>query len=249
MKVYKLINHNLIKESTIYSALDIDLNSKQIISFVGGGGKTTSIYSLGKELSTLGKKVIIITTTHMQTPKNWIAYNDNIDLIKSKLKSESLIVVGTEGKSGKISAVNEKVAYDLYEICDCLLVEADGAKMLPLKAPESHEPVILRNTTMIVGVAGIDSLNKTINTICHRPHKVCELLKTDLQHKITIQDISEILSSPRGQAKLVDEFNNIEYRCIINKADNLSLVYKAKNVLEYLSCKNIKGIITSYRDE
>ena len=35
--------------------------------------------------------------------------------------------------------------------------------MHPLKVPANYEPVILKNTTMVVGVAGIDSLFKSIN--------------------------------------------------------------------------------------
>lgn len=55
--------------TSLIQALNIDINKKMIISFVGGGGKTSSIYELGSELSKLGKKVIITTTTHMQMPE------------------------------------------------------------------------------------------------------------------------------------------------------------------------------------
>ena len=45
--------------------LDIDVNSKKIISVVGGGGKTSLIFRLAEELAEQGKKVIVTTTTHI----------------------------------------------------------------------------------------------------------------------------------------------------------------------------------------
>ena len=41
--------------------LDIDVNSKKIISVVGGGGKTSLIFRLAEELAEQGKKVIVTT--------------------------------------------------------------------------------------------------------------------------------------------------------------------------------------------
>ena len=40
----------------IYNALELNLNTGEIISVVGGGGKTTTIFQLAKELKTLDKK-------------------------------------------------------------------------------------------------------------------------------------------------------------------------------------------------
>ena len=68
-----------------------------------------------------------------------------------------------------LGKLGEKIAEKLINLCDFLLIEADGARMHPLKVPANYEPVILKNTTMVVGVAGIDSLFKSINKICHRP--------------------------------------------------------------------------------
>lgn len=62
----------------LYEGLEIDLNKKYVISFVGGGGKTTSIYKLADELTRKGKRVIVTTTTHMQMPKNKVILNNNI---------------------------------------------------------------------------------------------------------------------------------------------------------------------------
>lgn len=241
--------NNLIKEKKcLYEALEIDINEKNIISFVGGGGKTTSIYTLANELSCLGKKVIVTTTTHMRMPKDYINFNGDINDIKKRFMFNNLITVGIKDKNGKIASVGKEIAETLIELCDCLIIEADGSKMLPLKAPASHEPVILKNTTMIVGVAGIDSLFKSIKEICHRPEIVKNVLNKNEEEKISTRDIAKLLSSKEGQQKFIDKCYNARYRAIINKVDNEEILLLAEEICRFLAERNVKCIATSYKN-
>lgn len=241
---------NFVKEKKyLYEALEIDINEKNIISFVGGGGKTTSIYTLADELSCLGKKVIVTTTTHMRMPKDYINFNGDINEIKERFEFNNLVTVGIKDKNDKISSVGKEIAENLIELCDCLIIEADGAKMLPIKAPASHEPVILKNTTMIVGVAGIDSLFKSIKETCHRPEIVSKVLNENEEHQISTIDIAKLLSSKDGQQKFIDKCYNAQYRAIINKVDNEKLLLLAKEICGLLAERNIKCIATSYKNE
>lgn len=41
---------------------------RRVISLVGGGGKTTTMYALAEIFREEGKKVIVTTSTHLQTP-------------------------------------------------------------------------------------------------------------------------------------------------------------------------------------
>ena len=119
--------------------------------------------------------------------------------------------------------------------------------MLPLKAPASHEPVILKNTTMIVGIAGIDSLSKSIKDICHRPQHVCDILGKNQCDKISEKDIATLLSSENGQKKDIEKCDNAKYRAIINKVDNEELLYSAEKICKYLKEKDVQAVITSYK--
>lgn len=229
----------------LYEGLELDLDKKYVISFVGGGGKTSSIYKLAEELTQIGKRVIVTTTTHMQMPKDKVILNNNIFNIKEILDEGKFVTVGIKVKNDKIGSISVQGVNDLIEICDFLLIEADGAKMLPLKAPASHEPVILNITNMVVGVCGIDALGKRIKETCHRSNIVSEILRKSVEDIVEIEDIVSILSSKEGSLKDVNE-ETMSFRVIINKVDNEKLLKKATEIVRRLESKNIKAIITSY---
>ncbi|MFA9421857.1 MAG: hypothetical protein ACERLB_17060, partial [Gammaproteobacteria bacterium] len=52
---------------------------------------------------------------------------------------------------------------------DWVVVEADGSRMLPVKAPAEHEPVVPEETSLFVSVVGIDALDDSIERVAHRP--------------------------------------------------------------------------------
>lgn len=247
MKVFCYEDNKINKKKYLYESLGINNNEKNIISFVGGGGKTTSMYTLANELSNLGKKVLVTTTTHMHMPKDYINFKGDLNEIKERFKDSNLITVGIKDKNEKISSVGNEIAEILIELCDFLLIEADGSKMLPLKAPASHEPVILKNTTMIVGVAGIDSIGRTIKEICHRPEEVCNVLSKKPYDIIKEKDIAILLSSKEGQKKYLDKCDNAQYRALINKVDDDELLLYAENICKYLCEEGIQVVVTSYR--
>ena len=247
MKVFCYEDNKVNEKRYLYESLGININEKSIISFVGGGGKTTSIYTLARELSSIGKRVLVTTTTHMHMPKDYINFKGDINEIINRFKTTNLITVGIKDRDDKISSLGEEIAITLIELCDFLLIEADGSKMLPLKAPASHEPVILKNTTMIVGIAGIDSLSKSIKDICHRPQHVCDILGKNQCDKISEKDIATLLSSENGQKKDIEKCDNAKYRAIINKVDNEELLYSAEKICKYLKEKDVQSVITSYK--
>ena len=55
----------MIRTDSILKALDIDTDRYPVLSVVGGGGKTSLIFRIMEELTAVGKKVLITTTTHM----------------------------------------------------------------------------------------------------------------------------------------------------------------------------------------
>lgn len=260
MKFFKCENRKINEVKSLIQALNIDVNKKMIISFVGGGGKTTSIYELGLELSKLGKKVIVTTTTHMEMPKKNFVLTDKKSDLLNLLNVENMITVGQkciningnlnkdikEITIEKIKGFSMEYTRNLIEYCDFLLIEADGAKKLPLKMPAEHEPVILKESNLVIGVCGIDSIGKSIKDICYRKELIEKFLDVDEEHKINETDVAKILCSEKGQKKNV----NCDYKVIINKVDDDKKLNIAKNIFdEFLKLNVNELILTTFKSE
>ncbi|WP_160688130.1 selenium cofactor biosynthesis protein YqeC [Clostridium sp. C2-6-12] len=262
MKIFEFCNGEVKERQLIIDALKIDTNKKHIISFVGGGGKTSLIYELGKELSREGKKVIVTTTTRMFMPENKVILTGKREDIIRLLHSENMITAGMvdheekvkvqsnelkaestsynmERNKIKIMGLPEEIAETLIDLADFVLVEADGSRRLPLKMPAEHEPVILKGSNMVVGVCGIDAIGKTIKETCHRPNIVSEFLETMEEHIINESDVAKILLSHKGQRKNV----NCDYKVIVNKVDNEERLEIGKKIFHEISRLGGEGLV------
>ena len=57
-----------------------------------------------------------------------------------------------------------------------MVIEADGARCLPVKMPEAWEPVLHPQTDLFVGVIGLDALGQPLGKICFRRNLAAEFL-------------------------------------------------------------------------
>ena len=246
MKVFKCVNKDIKNENLLLEALGIDTNKKQIISFVGAGGKTSLIYELGEQISKLGKKVIITTTTHMFIPENNAVLTGKKEDMVNLLKNKNLITVGVKESLEKIKGLPTKMTEKLIELADFVLIEADGSKRFPLKVPDEHEPVILDGSDLVIGVSGIDAIGKTIKDTCHRPNLVADFLEVDINYIIRECDIAKIMLSDMGQKKNV----KCNYKIIINKVDDEELVAIALKISSECYKMGMKELIlTTFREK
>ena len=113
-----------------------------------------------------------------------------------------MLVIG-EIEGDKARGVSAEVPAQLLAApgVDFVLVEADGSRMLPAKAPAEHEPVISPETTLHIAVAGIDALAGTIGETCHRPDRVAQLLGLEVGESMSPADLAHLLCHANGGAK------------------------------------------------
>lgn len=242
MLIYQY-EQNLYKEKeTLIDALSLSLRNKEIIAFVGGGGKSSLIKKLSNELKELKKRVIITTTTHIYKPKHNVVLHENLDKIKDVLEKHCVVTVGLPSDNQKLKTFSDSFLAQLPNICDVLLIEADGSKHMPIKAPAIHEPVIPSYTTLVVGVTGLDCLGKPINEVSHRAEVLAKVLNKEQNDLLLPEDVATILESEQGQKKNV----TCRYEMILNKADNPELFEKALATASFLISK--KCIITSFQN-
>lgn len=230
------------KNGYFLNLLKLDVEKYPVIAVVGGGGKTSLIYRLNEELQAMGKKVIISTTTHM-------AYDPGLPLVRStELGKVSEIlekhgfaaVADVEASSGKLCSIDGTQLQRLVSFCDVMLIEADGAKHMPLKVPADWEPVIPDFTDVVVSVIGLDCLGKPICKTAHRAEYTSAFLKKNLDAPVTEEDIEKIATSVHGLYKNVE---HKVYRVYLNKADVLPDRRPAQHIVEDLEKQ---GTIAAY---
>lgn len=221
------------------------MDRHRVVTLVGGGGKTTSMYALAHEAREAGKTVIVTTSTHiMPHPGLFLTDEGDRGALKTLLERYGIVTVGRLDRRDKMTGGDVSACADAADI---VLVEGDGARIRPLKVPAEYEPVIPPETAAVLAVAGMDCIGRTIGDICHRPEQVCALLDKPLGHTVAPADVAEILSSPRGGRKSVEA--ETAFRCILNKADSPERFSAAEEIAAILSQRGIASAITSYTEE
>ena len=186
-----------------------------VTAIIGSGGKTTLMEQLAKELSKKGK-VILTTTTHIRRPARYpVLEGADESAVAAALAEKNIVCVGEAAEDGKLCA--PKISIEaLARIADFVLVEADGAKGLPLKAHEAHEPVIPPCAQRVVTVVGIDGIGRPISEVCHRS------------------------VTPEIAARVVNA-ENYGDRVYINKVESAADYEAAQTMARELSCPVIAG--------
>ncbi|MGN0158458.1 MAG: selenium cofactor biosynthesis protein YqeC [Brotaphodocola sp.] len=224
-----------------------------IISFVGGGGKTTSMNRLALELAEKGFKVLVTTTTHIGCPETGQVYKgENASDILNITWESNILTVGkpmkleTEGFPNKLSMMNglddSAVLEKLLEISDFILIEADGAKRLPLKIPADHEPVLIPQTGLVIACVGLSSVGRTFESTCFRFADKGSWLMRQADDRIEPEDISLILMDQRGSRKNLD---GRYYKIILNQADTKEDLNHAKQIICALPATLQSGVVVT----
>lgn len=182
----------------------IGLGGRNLVSFVGAGGKSTLMLGLGKELVEHGRRVVVTTTTRMSIDEIDSPVVDSIKGVQANLERRpGPVFVVRRGPEEKVVGPAPTEIDRLFResSADDVLVEADGAAGKSLKAPAPFEPVIPVASTIVVVVAGIDAIGATITSSCHRPERVGEIIGRPVSHVLTVPDVAQVLTSARGGLK------------------------------------------------
>lgn len=142
-----------------------------MVAFVGAGGKTSALFRLAEELHVEGWRVLATTTTRMsedemrRAPSSVrVTATTQPQEIKARLDDHGFVFLYSVDDAGrhKVIGLNPDYISSLADSIDSdvLLIEADGARRLPLKAPKDHEPVIPQDVSLVVPVAGLDILGQ-----------------------------------------------------------------------------------------
>jgi len=189
-----------------------DFSKKEMAVMVGGGGKTTLINRLAYEYSLAGKTAIITTTTKILPPQG-LEYglllvdemNDFQHQVMELRQKNKIIVAGRQiDHDGKIVGLNQQQVNNLECLADIVLVEGDGAKGKPFKAPRQWEPVIPQLVSLVVPVVGIECIGRALSEEnFHSVEQICILTGLKVGDAVQEEAIAKILLDPQGYKKNV----------------------------------------------
>lgn len=180
-----------------------------VTAIIGGGGKTTLMEHLAAELSREAR-VIVCTTTHILPEKTMPCLVSPVQAeIIAALEKNPCICVGTWSENGKFGLPELPVG-TLAQLADYVIVEADGAKRLPLKAHAAHEPVIPPEANQTILVVGASGFGKPMQQSVHRAALAAERLGVSPETVVT----------PELWAKFLNA-EALHTRVLVNQAESL----------------------------
>jgi molybdenum cofactor cytidylyltransferase len=179
----------------------MQITGGELVSLVGGGGKTTTLFTLGEQLA---GTTVLTTTTKMgaEQSSNYPVLIDPTDTeLRTQLAAAGRALVWKAADDRRAIGVDGKTCDRWFTIADNVVVEADGSRKRPFKAPADHEPVIPSDTTLLVACIGASAFGRPIAESCHRPELVAALADCTVADPLTPARAAAILLSPAGSQK------------------------------------------------
>ena len=186
-----------------------------VVSITGAGGKTTFLIEFSKYLKSHKKSVLITTTTKIQSPSRLDFDVDHVFLNSSDImkyepgKGES-VYFAIPMDDRKCSSPDIKDLEALSRRYDVTLIEADGARYLPLKLHTARDPVVIEGTTLTVAIIGATGLGRKISEVCFGSDEsgVCD-----------IGFVQRLMDSPEGVLKGVKGQGVV----VVNQCDEVDM--------------------------
>lgn len=208
-----------------------------VISLVGAGGKTSTLFWLARALYQQGLRVLITTTTAMAYPlPAWVeqCYFDFAFANFFQHPNHPFQNQSGPGLSAAFSALDSQVqkvrGYTPAEI-DCLksagffdviLVEADGARGQNIKAADTHEPQLPESSDYVIGLTGFPVFTQPVSS--HQVHRwpiFSKRFEVEEGAYLDVEFFNRYLNHPEGLFKSAP--NSAQKHWVLNaytKADN-----------------------------
>ena len=188
------------------------------ISVVGGGGKTTVIRKIMNECRNEGIPCAVSTTTHIQKyDTEYFLGVSSVEMFRRIMLKYGVVWMGKETTDKKLTAFPDTYIKEISNEPGMLLLEADGAKRLPVKAPAEHEPVICAQTDIVLNVYGMSAVGKKLKDGCFRVKEMEQILGKTEEDILYPEDIVTLAVSQRAGRKCVAD--DMEYQVILNQVD------------------------------
>jgi probable selenium-dependent hydroxylase accessory protein YqeC len=223
-------------EKTMHLKEAFGLRHGETVSFIGAGGKTTTLFHLAKELRADGRKILVTTTTKIFKPAK--PHVDRLFLVQeadalleatAKIQPPAIVAAGYNvDDEGKLIGIPAKWldSFGKSKQFAAILVEADGAASRLFKVPSEMEPVIPEQSQLTCWIMAIKALGKPLHPEwIHRVERVISLLGVSAETPLTKDYIIRLVKNPAGCLKGVPAQSR--KIALLNQADSPDEVEKA----------------------
>ncbi len=194
----------------------LNIGQREVISLVGGGGKTTLMFALARELALTGKHVVTTTTTKLLASEPLFHGSPLLILEREEYRLMELVTAGLTrfgyvtvaserlSEQGRLKGISPETVDKLAKLgrIPIIINEADGAAHRSLKAPNASEPLIPESTTLVIPIVGIDALGAPL---CEEQVFRCDIVSRitglALGEIVSADAIATLLTHPDGIAK------------------------------------------------
>ena len=195
----------------------IELPPQPLIALVGAGGKTTTMYTLARELVGRGRRVVTTTTTNISLPRPGETERLLVDTEVPRLlrglqhgwrDCRHITVASAVIGSGKLKGLSPEQPILLLRRggADVVIVEADGARHLKIKAPAEYEPVMPARAGVVLLLLSAETLNQPLSgEIAHRPEILARLTGIDSGDPLTPAVVARLLLHEQGGLKRIPD--------------------------------------------
>lgn len=245
--IYIYRDHKLCETDSLLPAAGLAGWKHPVVSAAGAGGKTTLLRHLAREYADRGPGAVVTTTTHiLKEDLPWFLTEPSEDGLKERLQQWGQAWIGIPAAGGRLGSVPESFFSKIYSLGVPVLIEADGARMLPLKCPGDKEPVIPAETTHVLSVYGLDAVGHPIGEISFRPERAAQLLNRKITEPVAAEDIGRLAASAEAGRKGCPA--HAVYTVVLNKADDPQRKEMAAYIGAFLEHQGVtRVIVTSFR--
>ncbi len=218
----------------------LGLSDAPRIAFVGSGGKSTALFQLAREYP---PPVILTATSHLEIfqarrADHHFCYNDSLDWdLRFPLDISGVTLFSGPQSNRSVAGLETVTLHQVLSLADeynaPLLIEADGSRRHPVKAPAEHEPPIPDFVDTVVVTVGLSALGQPCTTDwVHRPEIYAGLSGIQLGDEITLDVMKRVLCHPSGGLKNIP--SHARRVALLNQADTPQLREKAAALAEGL---------------
>lgn len=144
-----------------------------VISITGAGGKTSTMKALAGRFRAMGRSVLLTTTTKIQGPRHFDYDVDHVFVEESDALSHEPAPAQSVLYAQRALMDPKKLVSPRREVLDILvarydvtIIEADGARTLPLKYHQERDPVVIDSTDATLAVIGASAFGCRVDDTC-----------------------------------------------------------------------------------